>query len=185
MFISKKKITEIIWSCAKGSYQKKILMGYENWSGSSLKGSAKSDWWFKYKESRFNLLRRIQGKLHKHGWDYALRSAVGLILISSNHNVYKWNNGDLVYLWKSQNIRIRAYIPKNRGGGSGKVYEFVSHVVEIGNIFKRIITLFCKYEDVGIDVMCTKDIRSTISSLLPLKYRDRCLVTLVVKGTIT
>ena len=42
----------------KGSYQEDLLYGYENLSGSTLRGTAKN-WGGKYKRSRENLLARL------------------------------------------------------------------------------------------------------------------------------
>lgn len=44
---------------AKGSYQQGLLRGYENLSGSTLKGKAKG-WGGRYAASRSNLLARLR-----------------------------------------------------------------------------------------------------------------------------
>jgi hypothetical protein len=44
---------------AKGSYQFDLILGYENLSGSTLRGKA-ARYGAKYAESRFNLIRRLR-----------------------------------------------------------------------------------------------------------------------------
>lgn len=43
----------------KGSYQRGLVLGHEDWSGASLKGKAK-EWGGQYRKSRRNLLKRIE-----------------------------------------------------------------------------------------------------------------------------
>lgn len=43
---------------ARGSYQRNLLLGYEAWSGSTLKGKAKK-WSGQYSRSRESLLSRL------------------------------------------------------------------------------------------------------------------------------
>jgi len=61
------EITEIMYACAKGSYQSDLLDGRENWSGSSLKGKA-SSFGKHYACSRSNLLDRINDTLPRGWW---------------------------------------------------------------------------------------------------------------------
>lgn len=44
---------------ARGSYQKGLLLGYEAWSGSTLKGKAK-EWSGQYSRSRDSLFNRLR-----------------------------------------------------------------------------------------------------------------------------
>ncbi len=55
-------LLELIESCARGSYQRALLAGGENWSGSSLKGKA-SSWGATYARSRGGLYSRIKACL--------------------------------------------------------------------------------------------------------------------------
>jgi len=66
-------IATIIYSCAKGSYQRDLLAGRENWSGSSLAGKA-AKYAGHYARSRENLVERIRDEIWG-GWtaEYALR----------------------------------------------------------------------------------------------------------------
>jgi len=50
---------EKAYSLAKGCYQRNLLDGIENLSGSSLRGKAKH-WGYKYRVSRENLIERIR-----------------------------------------------------------------------------------------------------------------------------
>ena len=61
---------EALRACAAGSYQRNLLSGVENWSGSSLKGAA-SNWGSKYRSSRESLLARLQAVGQAHGLDIA------------------------------------------------------------------------------------------------------------------
>jgi hypothetical protein len=45
--------------CARGRYQRNIILGTESTSGSTLKGKAR-DWANKYKQSRESLLHRLR-----------------------------------------------------------------------------------------------------------------------------
>jgi hypothetical protein len=56
------EIADIVYGCARGSYQSGLLQGYETWSGSSLQGKA-SSYGARYAESRDNLLSRIDDAL--------------------------------------------------------------------------------------------------------------------------
>ena len=53
------KVRAAIMETPNGSYQSDLLMGWENWSGSSLKGKAAS-FGGKYAQSRNQLLERIK-----------------------------------------------------------------------------------------------------------------------------
>lgn len=52
-------MTELL-SLAKGCYQRQLILGNETWSGSSLKGAARSKWGVNYWKSRKGLLKRIE-----------------------------------------------------------------------------------------------------------------------------
>jgi hypothetical protein len=62
------KLREDMMACARGSYQRGLLNGYECWSGANLMGKAK-DYSFHYAISRRNLLKRLQVVADKHGVD--------------------------------------------------------------------------------------------------------------------
>lgn len=49
----------------KGSYQTNLIRGHESWSGSTLRGKAR-EWSMKYKESRTNLLKRLEAAQIPH-----------------------------------------------------------------------------------------------------------------------
>lgn len=46
--------------CAKGEYQRSLILGYHNWSGSSLSWSLQQGYGRSYAESRRNLKARME-----------------------------------------------------------------------------------------------------------------------------
>jgi hypothetical protein len=50
--------TAALESAARGVYQRNLLSGRETWDGSSLRGSAKRNWWGRYRASREALVDR-------------------------------------------------------------------------------------------------------------------------------
>ena len=63
----------------RGCYQEDLLEGFRNWSGADLQGKAR-DYSAHYSQSRVTLLRRIQRRLRRTGWE----ADVPLVLNRSN-----------------------------------------------------------------------------------------------------
>lgn len=60
-------LIDLAHSCARGSYQRALLEGYQAWSGADLVGKAKK-WSSGYAASRDALIERIDSALHHRGW---------------------------------------------------------------------------------------------------------------------
>jgi hypothetical protein len=86
-----------IFSTARGSYQKALLEGYENWSGSSLRGAA-SHWGARYAASRGSVMGRLRRVCDARG----LSVFTGLVLGEESR---RWEtklliaDGDKIHVW--------------------------------------------------------------------------------------
>ena len=72
------EITDAVWGCVKGSYQRDLLLGRETWSGSTLTGKA-ATYGGRYRDSRRDLVARIRATLRPFGW----HAATALVLRDS------------------------------------------------------------------------------------------------------
>ena len=68
-------LEEQILRCANGSYQFGLLMGWNRWSGSNLKGKA-LHWKYKYNQSAMNLLKRIKQLGYQHQINFELKTVL-------------------------------------------------------------------------------------------------------------
>lgn len=66
---------EVMLACTKGRYQVNLLRGVEAWSGSTLKGKARS-YGDLYARSRHNLVLRMRAALRRIDEDYDCSTAL-------------------------------------------------------------------------------------------------------------
>jgi|GEM_PF-4949610 len=64
--LTRDEIEDILYAQARGSYQRSLILGTENWSGSSLKGKAR-EYSGRYAQSAGRLLKRCQEALGPYG----------------------------------------------------------------------------------------------------------------------
>ena len=84
--------------CANGSYQLGLLMGWNRWSGSNLKGKA-LHWKYKYNQSAMNLLNRIKQIGSDHQINFELKSQLNenkrwqVMLVATPIQISQVSNG--------------------------------------------------------------------------------------------
>lgn len=112
--LNRTKLMDLVQSCAKGDYQRNLVVGTDSWSGSSLRGAAKN-WGGEYAQSRANLEQRIRDTLDHYTiivdndmafYSDPRRVRRDLILYMDGHR-YAWAGGDLIPLeWSEANNRM-------------------------------------------------------------------------------
>ena len=87
-----------VTGAAKGVYQESLVEGNETWSGAGLKGEARR-WAGQYDRSRSTLLRRIQRRLRRDGWDAGVPLVFDAEAKRWKRQLVVKSSGGRLYLW--------------------------------------------------------------------------------------